>query len=129
MKVMNILIAEDDSDDRMLIEEAFIEAGLEMRLKFVEDGQQLMDYLSQGKSDIQFPDIILLDLNMPRKDGRVALKEIRDHEELREIPVIVFTTSKSPDDISYTTRLGIKSFITKPSSFFELVKIAKSILE
>jgi CheY-like chemotaxis protein len=131
-KPINILIADDDNDDRMLIKEALIESRLTNGLHFVEDGEQLMDYLlNKGafadKEKYPLPGLILLDLNMPRKDGREALKEIKENARLRSIPVIILTTSKAEEDILKTYNLGVNSFITKPVSFAALVEIMKTL--
>ncbi|MBL4720709.1 MAG: response regulator [Alphaproteobacteria bacterium] len=133
-KNINILIADDDPDDRLLIEECLREARVSNNITFVEDGVELMDYLyRRGKysdrSDAFMPGLILLDLNMPRKDGREALKEIRADENLRRIPVIALTTSKEEVDIFRTYDLGVSSYITKPVSFDEFVKTLNTVSE
>ncbi|MDB6108255.1 MAG: response regulator [Pedosphaera sp.] len=127
-----ILIADDDSDDRLLAQEALEEAGLSGDLRFVEDGAELMDYLRHrnrfsAPASSPRPSLILLDLNMPRKDGREALKEIRADLELRKIPVVILTTSHADTDIARTYELGANSFITKPTAFDALVKVMKAI--
>jgi len=128
---INILMAEDDADDRLLTQEAMTEAKLSNELHFVEDGEELMDYLHQrGKyaaNPPPKPGLILLDLNMPRKDGREALKEIKSDPELRKIPVVILTTSKAPDDVTQTYDLGANSYIAKPITFDALVDIARSL--
>jgi CheY-like chemotaxis protein len=121
-----ILMAEDDADDRLLVQDAFSECGSGDTVRFVADGEELVDYLlRRGKytkaSESPRPDLILLDLNMPRKDGREALKEIRAHHELRRVPVVVFTTSRADTDIERVYELGANSFVTKPAGFDELV--------
>jgi len=131
-KPITILIADDDTDDRMLIKEALDESRLNNGLSFVEDGEQLMDYLlNRGafsdKEKYPTPGLILLDLNMPRKDGREALKEIKEDPHLRGIPVIILTTSKAEEDIIKSYDLGVNSFITKPVSFSALVDIMKTL--
>ena len=131
-KPITILIADDDADDRMMAKEALDESRLANDLRFVEDGEELMDYLyRRGKyqkpSDAPRPGLILLDLNMPRKDGREALKEIKDDAELRQIPVVVLTTSKAEEDIYRTYNLGVNSFITKPVMFESLVEVMKAL--
>ena len=131
-KPILILIADDDADDRMLIGDALEEARLNNPVEFVEDGVELMEFLKhEGKyahlDDDDLPGIILLDLNMPRKDGRTALKEIREDERLRRIPIVVLTTSKSEEDILRTYNLGVNSFITKPVTFDKLVELAQII--
>jgi CheY-like chemotaxis protein len=129
-----ILIADDDPDDRFLIQEAISEADLEVHIEQVKDGQKLIDYLclngdyANGKP-APTPDLILLDLNMPCKDGREALAELKFNPKLQIIPVVVLTTSSSPDDIHQTYSLGVSSYITKPASFDGLVKTMKVLVE
>ena len=129
---LTILVADDDADDREMIKEAFEENRLANELKFVCDGEELMDYLlRRGKfSDMKLspkPGLILLDLNMPKKDGREALREIKSNSELRGIPVVVLTTSKAQEDVYRTYDLGVNSFITKPVTFASLVSITKDL--
>ena len=129
-KAKVILMAEDDSDDRLLVKDAMAESGWEGDLRFVEDGEDLLDYLKhRGKytppADAPRPGLILLDLNMPRKDGREALREIKADTELRRIPVVVFTTSKAGTDIGGMYDLGANSFIAKPPEFDALVKVMR----
>jgi len=127
---VRILIADDDEDDLLLIADAFEEARLTNPIDFVKDGEELMHYLrKEGQyadtDDIPLPGIILLDLNMPKKDGRTALKEIREDPKLHKIPIIVLTTSKSEEDILKTYDLGVNSFITKPVTFDRLVEVVR----
>lgn len=131
-KTVIILIADDDPDDRLMIKEALTEKRLANPLHFVEDGEELMDYLNhRGKYSTpnaqQLPGLILLDLNMPKKDGREALREIKADPALRRIPVVVLTTSKMEEDILRTYNLGVNSFITKPVSFDALVDVMQTI--
>lgn len=127
-----ILLADDDPDDRMLAKEALEESRLANRLLFVEDGEELLDYLYQrgAYTDPEAaprPGIILLDLNMPRKDGREALREIKADPQLRAIPVVVLTTSKAEEDIYRSYDLGVSSFITKPVTFEGLVEVMRAL--
>jgi CheY-like chemotaxis protein len=127
-----ILMAEDDSDDRLLAHDALAESGLATEVHFVEDGVELMDYLIRRNKFTKLantprPGLILLDLNMPRKDGREALQEIRANPELRKIPVVVFTTSTADSDIARVYELGANSFISKPVAFNSLVGVMKAI--
>ena len=129
-KSIVILMADDDADDRLLAKDALTECRLANDLHFVEDGEELLEYLQRrGKYssmiDSPRPGLILLDLNMPRKDGREALKEIRADPELRKIPVVVLTTSKADTDIGRIYELGANSFISKPVSFDSLVDVMK----
>lgn len=131
-RAMTILLAEDDPDDRMLAMEAFEESRLLNSLEMVEDGEELMDYLHRtGKyandECKSLPGLILLDLNMPRKDGREALKEIKSDPNLRRIPIVVLTTSKAEEDILRTYDLGVNSFVVKPVTFDALVDVLKTI--
>ena len=131
-KPITILMADDDPDDRQLTREAFEEAKLANDLRFVEDGVELLDYLHRrGKyadpADSPRPGIILLDLNMPRKDGREALQELKQDARFRAIRVIVLTTSKAEEDILRTYNLSAASYITKPVTFESLVDVVKTI--
>jgi CheY-like chemotaxis protein len=125
---VTILMCDDDEDDRELTRDALQNARLANQMRFVVDGQDLMDYLRRQGSyadadvDAPRPGIILLDLNMPKKDGREALAEIKSDEALRSIPVVVLTTSKDEEDIFRTYDLGVSSFITKPVTFAGLVE-------
>ena len=131
-KLITILMADDDEDDRLITEEAFAESRLANDLRFVNDGEALMQYLlRQGdytdpKSSPR-PGIILLDLNMPKKDGREALEEIKANPDLCRIPVIILTTSKAEEDIVRSYNLGANSFITKPVTFHRLVEVLKTV--
>ncbi|WP_347160033.1 response regulator [Pontibacter chitinilyticus] len=127
-----ILIADDDAEDRMLVKDALEESRLKNNIHFVENGEELMDYLHHrgkfaDKVAYPTPGLILLDLNMPKKDGREALKEIKEDEHLRLIPVVVLTTSKAEEDILRTYDLGVSSFITKPVTFASLVDVMKTL--
>lgn len=129
-KMITILLADDDPDDRKLTMDAFAENRLANDLQCVEDGEELMDYLlRRGKYEHllgeALPGLILLDLNMPRKDGREALKEIKANPELRRIPIVVLTTSQAEEDILRTYDLGVNSYITKPVTFKSLVELIK----
>jgi CheY-like chemotaxis protein len=131
-KPVVFLMADDDPDDRLLINEAFKESLLCNSLYFVEDGVQLLDYLRHegAYADRQVsptPDLILLDLNMPRKDGREALAEIKNDARLRYIPVVVLTTSKAEEDIMRSYDIGAASYITKPVTFDGLVEAIKGL--
>ncbi len=131
-KSILILIAEDDEEDKMLIQEALEENRLANRLEFVSNGEELLEYLLHkgkfsDKKAFPLPGLILLDLNMPKKDGREALKEIKDHPELRRIPVVILTTSKAEEDVIRTYNLGVNSFINKPVSFDGLVEVTGTL--
>ena len=127
-----ILIADDDEDDCMLAQEALAESRLAKAARIVRDGEELMDYLyNRGqytdKKLAPRPDLILLDLNMPKKDGREALREIKADSKLRSIPIIVLTTSKAEEDIYRSYDLGANSFIIKPMTFSSLVEVMRTI--
>ena len=128
--VTTLLLADDDPDDRLLVKDALEETRWTADLRSVEDGVELMDYLRhRGRyadpSEAPPPSLILLDLKMPRKSGHQALKEIKEDPNLRQIPVVILTTSRQEQDISRSYRLGVNSFITKPSSFGALVETMK----
>jgi len=129
---ITILLADDDADDRVLAQDALKESRLANDLRFVENGEELMDYLLRrgqyaDPETSPKPGVILLDLNMPRKDGREALREIKSNPELRSIPVVVLTTSKAEEDIYRSYDLGVNSFITKPVTFDGLVNVMKTL--
>jgi Response regulators consisting of a CheY-like receiver domain and a winged-helix DNA-binding domain len=125
-------MAEDDADDRLLVKDALQECQWNADLRFVENGEELLDYLlRQGKykkaEESPRPGLILLDLNMPKKDGREVLRDIRGHADLRRIPVVVLTTSKADIDIERTYELGANSYIAKPVQFDGLVNLMRMI--
>lgn len=130
---ITILIADDDPDDRMLVQDAFAENELAVNFYFVEDGEELLNYLNHrgdyNEKTAPRPDLILLDLNMPRMDGREALEYIKNNDTLKSIPVIVLTTSHEELDIIKSYDLGVNSFITKPVTFNELVDVVKRLGE
>jgi CheY-like chemotaxis protein len=131
-KPITILYADDDAEDRMLVKDAWEEGRLANNLHFVEDGEELMQYLRRAGKYAELngeplPGMILLDLNMPRKDGREALQEIKADPRLRSIPVVVLTTSKADADILRAYDLGVNSFILKPVTFESLVEITKTL--
>ena len=127
-----ILIADDDADDRQLTRDALSESRVINNLHEVADGEQLMDYLFR-RGEFADPDVsprpglILLDLSMPKKDGREALAEIKSDPELRQIPVVVMTTSSAEEDVCRSYDLGASSYVTKPVSFAALVEVMKGI--
>ncbi|MGV3559130.1 response regulator [Larkinella arboricola] len=126
---ISILIADDDADDRMLIEQAFRENNLTATLNFVEDGEELIDFLLQREpyTSVIRPSLIILDLNMPRKNGIQALREIKANEQLRQIPIVVLTTSTAEEDILRTYDLGVSSYISKPFDYSTLLDITNTI--
>lgn len=127
-----ILIAEDDPDDRLLASEAFAIAGVRNPLRFVRDGDELLAYLNgqAGFADRgahPMPCLVIIDLNMPRKDGRAALAELRGNPSLVALPVAVLTTSRSPDDEEACRALGACAFLTKPVAFDDLVDALRGL--
>jgi CheY-like chemotaxis protein len=127
-----ILIAEDDADDRYLLQTAFLETGYPEKIDFVENGIEVMNYLetnyTHNKSNEKaLPGFILLDLNMPKKDGREVLKELKSHPVFKKIPVIVFTTTKNEIEIKRCYELGANSYVIKPISFDALLKVVENI--
>jgi len=131
-KPITILMADDDADDRQMTKEAFEESRVANDLRFVENGVELMDYLKRrGKysdpATSPRPGLILLDLNMPKKDGREALKEIKEDPNLKNIRVVILTTSKAEEDIFRTYELSASSYITKPVTFEQLVEVVKAL--
>ena len=132
VRPITILMADDDADDRLMTREAFEASHLKNDLKFVENGVELLDYLYRrdkyaDPESSPRPSIILLDLNMPKKDGREALEEIKKDPNLRNIRIIVLTTSKAEEDIYRTYNLGAASYITKPVTFESLVDVVKTL--
>ncbi|MCJ8321240.1 MAG: response regulator [Colwellia sp.] len=126
-KSVNILLVDDDDDDCLLTKKALSHSNLLHKLTCVGDGQELMDYLYrkekfQDQNHWPSPDIILLDLNMPRKDGREALKEIRSNADFKHIPIIVLTTAKEEEEVLRSYNLGANAFITKPVTFDGFIK-------
>lgn len=131
-KTLVILMADDDADDRLLAQDAMDESRVLNELHFVEDGVQLLNYL-RGEGDFSdrtlhpLPGLILLDLNMPKKDGREALAEIKSDQQLRRIPVVILTTSKAEEDMVKGYDLGAASYITKPVTFDALVELMRTL--
>jgi len=125
-----ILIGEDDADDRFLLQAAFEENGFSEELRFAENGVELVNYLMSiplEEGDAQLPRFILLDLNMPKKDGRQVLREVKGHPVLRRIPIVVFSTTNNEVEMRRCYELGANSYITKPNSFENLLKTVASL--
>jgi CheY-like chemotaxis protein len=123
---LQVLMADDDEDDCMFARNAFEESGVRGLMDFVADGVELLKYLSHS---VVLPTIILLDLNMPRKNGKEALKEIKSTPAFQHITVVILTTSQWEDDVEFCRRHGASTFLTKPASFKEWVEIIKSLAE
>ena len=126
-----ILIAEDDADDRFLFKTAFEEKGYKDQIEFVENGIELWLFLQDiEKRDPEkrnYPSFILLDLNMPKKDGREVLREIKQHPVFKKIPVVVFTTTNSENEVKRCYELGANTYVVKPVSFDSLLKVVEEI--
>ena len=126
-----ILIAEDDADDRFLFKTAFEEKGYKDRIEFVENGIELWKFLQNiSEKELNqktYPSFILLDLNMPKKDGREVLREIKQHPEFKKIPVVVFTTTNSENEVKRCYELGANTYVVKPVSFDSLLKVVEEI--
>lgn len=124
-------MADDDDDDYLLTKKALMESKLLNDLHRVKDGEELLQYLrrdgSDGDKPCARPGVILLDLNMPKMDGREALKELKSDPNLKNIPVVVFTTSKADEDIVRSYQLGVNSFITKPVKFEDLIQVMQAL--
>ena len=132
MNKQPILIAEDDADDRYLLQTAFAEIGHPEQIDFVENGIEVLNYLdniyANNNMEIKaLPGFILLDLNMPKKDGREVLKELKQHPVFKKIPIIVFTTTKNDLEIKRCYELGANSYVVKPISFDALLKVVENI--
>jgi two-component system, response regulator len=122
-----IIVADDDTDDQFMLKEAFSSLNFDKEISTVENGEELLDYLNKrGKyanTILPVPKLILLDLNMPKIDGRQCLKLIKENKEFCKIPIIIFSTSNNPEDIAQCYELGANSYIIKPYSYNELVEI------
>ena len=126
-------MADDDIDDQYLIKQAFNTLKLNVEIMAVNDGVELLNYLNQGDTyaskERELPKRILLDLNMPKKDGRECLKEIKADARFVKIPIVVYSTSNHPDDILFAYQQGASSYITKPYSYKELVEVMDTVVK
>jgi len=122
-------MADDDEDDRLLARDAFQDCAVDVDLRFVEDGEELLEYLyGHGRwASAPAPALIILDLNMPRKDGRECLVAIKENPALRRIPVVVLTTSKAEEDVLRSYDLGVSSFISKPVTYESLLLLVRTL--
>jgi CheY-like chemotaxis protein len=123
-----ILMADDDAEDCLLVRDALRETGRPCELRFVRDGEELFDYLChtgeyEDAASAPWPDLILLDLKMPRKDGRETLRELKTDARFRHIPVVALTTSTAGDDVEFSYDVGVNAYVTKPTSFREWITI------
>ncbi|HYG04128.1 MAG TPA: response regulator [Chryseosolibacter sp.] len=126
MRKALILVAEDDLDDRFILNNAFQEAGDTEELVFVENGVDLLQFL-QGRNDGNYPELILLDLNMPKKNGKETLNELKTHPLYKKIPVIVYTTTRNEAEIKACYEIGANTYIVKPSTFDEVKSVVANI--
>jgi len=131
-KQFTILMVDDDAEDCLLVRDALRDIGRDDDLRFVRDGEELFDYLGhrgeyEGGQAAPRPDLILLDLKMPKKDGSEVLSEIKANPDFKQIPVVVLTTSTAEDDIIFSYRVGVNSYITKPAGFRELVELINTL--
>ena len=129
-----VLVADDDADDCLLIKDALIDNGLDWEVQFVGDGIELMEYLEncdrqEKQGTGSFPSLILLDLNMPRKSGREALREISIHSRFNKVPIVILTTSDEPQDVALCSSLGAKLFLTKPNMYTEWLERVGALKE
>jgi CheY-like chemotaxis protein len=127
-----ILMADDDAEDCFLVRDAFLEAGWPCDFHFVRDGEELFDYLRQGGEYVEgrnspWPDLIILDLKMPRKDGRETIRDLKADPRYRSIPVVALTTSSAGDDVGFSYSVGVNSYITKPTTFRDLVSVLDAL--
>lgn len=134
MRLQTILFAEDDPDDRLLLQEALRTISSECDIRFVQDGNELIEYLRhrgryESAIDSPQPALIMLDLNMPGKDGRDAAQEIKSDPELRHIPIVVLTTSKLEEDVIRLYDIGVNSFVRKPANFEGLLRLVRKVRE
>jgi CheY-like chemotaxis protein len=127
-----ILMADDDAEDCLLVRDALLQTGRPCDLHFVRDGEELFDYLRQSGEYVEgrnspWPDLILIDLKMPRKDGRETVRDLKADPRFRRIPVVALTTSSARDDVNFSYAVGVNSYITKPATFRELVEILDAL--
>jgi CheY-like chemotaxis protein len=122
-----ILIAEDDADDRLLLNTAFREIGYEGKVEFVADGDELMSFLLSSIENEFVPGLILLDLNMPKKGGKEVLKEIKENKGLKKIPVIIFSTTKNESEVEKCYELGANNYVVKPVNYHSLLQFVENI--
>jgi len=127
LTIMNIVLADDDADDRFLFDDAISEIDVKTKLSLFNDGKALMDYLLLP--DTILPEIVFLDLNMPIKNGMQCLQEIRANEKLNELCVAIYSTSSSEEDIENTFVNGANVYINKPNSFSALKKVIAKVLK
>ena len=130
-KPIEVLLVEDDPGDVVLITEAFEDNKVNNTLRVVQDGVEALQYLRREPpyEDAAEPDLVLLDLNLPRKDGREVLAEVKADERLRRVPVVVLTTSKAEEDILRSYDLHANAYVTKPVDFDRFIEVVRQIDE
>ncbi len=133
-RTRTILMVDDDADDCTLVREALVEIGAVHDLRCAGDGEELFEYLERrgrfaARATAPRPDLILLDLQMPRKNGRESLRQLKSEPAWRRIPVVVLTTSTAPGDVNYAYEMGVNSYVTKPTTFRTLVDAVRLIIE
>ena len=131
LNVISVLLVEDDPGDVVLIREAFEDNKVHNRLHVVPDGVEALTFLRQEgeHADAPRPDLVLLDLNLPRKDGREVLAEVKGDESLQHIPVVVLTTSKAEEDVLRSYKLHANAYVTKPVDFDRFIEVVRQIDE
>jgi CheY-like chemotaxis protein len=131
VEIIDVLLVEDDPGDVLLIREAFEDNKVRNRLHVVSDGVEAIEFLRKegASADAPTPDLVLLDLNLPRKDGREVLAEIKEDEDLRQIPVVVLTTSKAEEDVLRSYKLHANAYVTKPVDFERFIDVVRQIDE
>jgi CheY-like chemotaxis protein len=122
-----ILIAEDDADDRLLLQTAFAEIGYSGKLAFVANGEELSDFLNAAQNDAAIPGVIILDLNMPRKSGREILKEIRGNQKFQQVHIAIFSTTKNEAEVQECFTLGADNYFVKPINYNALLQFVRDI--
>jgi len=131
LTVVDVLLVEDDPGDVVLIKEAFEFNKVHNALHIVSDGVEALDFLYRrnGHQDARRPDLVLLDLNLPRKDGREVLEEVKADKDLRTIPIVVLTTSEAEEDILRSYDLHANAYVTKPVDFNRFIEVVRQIDE
>lgn len=124
-----IIIADDDEDDQLLMRSAFEEINYKGELVFVSDGLELKSHVISASEKGTFPHLVMMDLNMPKKNGREILAEFAENDKLKNLPVIILSTSQAPFDINSSYLAGASSYLIKPSTYIDLVKMVQSIVD
>jgi CheY-like chemotaxis protein len=125
----SMLVVEDDPDDQFLIKEALIPFQDTFGLLFFEDGQELLNHLNKKSTSHKPPDLIILDLNLPIRSGQEVLSEIKSHPVYRNIPLVIFTNSDSPEDKDFCRRMEVSDFVTKPSTYPDFFNVVQAMVQ